>query len=153
MLSIDGYLDGSGADVLQISLSRGRSAVCAYDEAASLMASKTVRTIPERDRLRITATRQEDTPTEAEQHVGEVIVSAIPDSRSWPRIPPPGVRAAHGLRERLHGPVSRSDHGRRRVWGREQAAAVRLPHSRAADPREHPDAHRGVRQDIDPFER
>jgi hypothetical protein len=114
MLSIDGYLDGSGADVLQISLSRGRSTVCAYDEAASLMASKTVRTNPEHDRLRSTATRQEDAPkddalvtatgyvrrqgvprdaagrlTEAEQHVKEITVSAIPDSQRWRRIPPP----------------------------------------------------------------
>jgi hypothetical protein len=108
-----GFLDGNGVDVRQLSFARGRSTICAYDDTATVVVSKTIRTKPARDRLRITVQRQTSSATDdvlvsatgylgraaaspfadaADQHHGTVLVTATPRRAPCPeRTPDPNA--------------------------------------------------------------
>jgi hypothetical protein len=112
----DGFLNNNGADVQQFSVSSGRSTICAYELGTdALVAAKFIHTRPGRDRLRITATRQESAddslyvtatgdvgrdgaspfPDATDQHIGTVTVMARSGGAPCPKRPPdhrnPGV--------------------------------------------------------------
>ncbi len=105
----NGLLNAGGADVQQFSFSRGRSTICAYNDVGRSVAGKVIRTARGRDRVRITFTRQPNSPgadalvtatgyvgragqspfaDAADQHVGTVIVKAIAPPARCPRSPP-----------------------------------------------------------------
>ena len=114
-LDAGGFLNDNGADVQQFSLSSGPSTICAYEVMTeTLVAAKAIRTGAGRDRLRLTA-RKEDSdsnvhvtatgyvgrdgnspfPDAADQHIGTVTVMARSRSAPCPKRPPdrysPGV--------------------------------------------------------------
>lgn len=108
--SVHGYLSSDRSSAVQpLSFGRGRSTVCVYDHRAVAVARKVVRTIRGRDRLRISAVREQGFATDnllvtatgyvgrtgditappgPEQHVGEVIASVPPDGRPCPQRAP-----------------------------------------------------------------
>ena len=108
--SVDGYLGSDRAAAVQpLSFGRGRSTVCVYDHRAVVAARKVVRTIRGRDRLRISAVREQGFETDnvlvtatgyvgrtgditvppgPEQHVGELIATVVPSGRRCPQRAP-----------------------------------------------------------------
>jgi hypothetical protein len=110
--SVEGYLGSDGGAAVQpLSFGRGGSTVCVYDYRPVLVARKVVRTVGGRDRLHVSAVREQGLSTDnllitatgyvgrtgdisvspgPEQHVGEVIATALPNGRRCPaRVPDP----------------------------------------------------------------
>ena len=111
----DGFLNDNGADAQQLSVSSGRSTLCAYEiSTETLVAAKAIRTRRGRDRLRLTATRggsgsdvqvtatgyvgrdgNSPFPDAVDQHIGTVTIMARSRSAPCPKHPPdrdsPGV--------------------------------------------------------------
>lgn len=104
----NGFLDDAGADSRQLSLSRGRSTICAYDGDGLGVAGRVVRTKPGRDNLRLQITKQPGYSSDAvvtatgyvgrdggtvfaeaaDQHIGMVTAIAVAPSAHCPRSPP-----------------------------------------------------------------